>query len=85
MVAIAQVETMIKSELPDAYVQVEDLSGGDHLQAIVVSAQFEGKTLIKQHQMVYKAVQSKMATEEIHALALKTFTPSEWEKAKSVE
>ena len=81
MLQLDQVEAMIKSELPDAFVQVQDLKGGDHLQATVVSAQFEGKTLVKQHQMVYKAVQEAMATEAIHALALKTYTPTQWEKA----
>lgn len=81
MLQLDQVEAMIKSELPDAFVQVQDLKGGDHLQATVVSAQFEGKTLVKQHQMVYKAVQEAMATEAIHALALKTYTPAEWEQA----
>lgn len=84
MLTLAQVEALIKAELPDALVQVQDLGGGDHLQAIVVSAQFEGKTLVKQHQMVYKAVQSEMATEAIHALALKTYTPQQWEKARQV-
>lgn len=84
MLTLAQVEAMIKSELPDALVQVQDLGGGDHLQAIVVSAQFEGKTLVKQHQMVYKAVKEAMATEAIHALALKTYTPQTWEKAHQV-
>jgi acid stress-induced BolA-like protein IbaG/YrbA len=81
MVSLDQVEAMIKAELPDAVVKVNDLKGGDHLEAIVVSSEFENKTLVKQHQMVYKAVQAKMATEEIHALALKTYTPQAWEKA----
>ncbi len=81
MMTLNQVEALIKSELPDAVVQVQDLKGGDHLQAIVVSAEFEGKTLVKQHQMVYKAVKDALATEAIHALALKTYTPQEWEKA----
>ncbi|MGB3403464.1 MAG: BolA/IbaG family iron-sulfur metabolism protein [Microcoleaceae cyanobacterium] len=81
MVSLDQVEAMIKAELPDAIVKVNDLKGGDHLEAIVVSSEFEDKTLVKQHQMVYKAVQAKMATEEIHALALKTYTPQAWEKA----
>lgn len=80
MITLAQVEAMIKSELPDAVVKVEDLGGGDHLQAVVVSPLFEGKTLVKQHQMVYKAVREAMATEAIHALALKTYTPQEWSK-----
>lgn len=81
MISLDQVEAMIKAELPDAIVKVNDLKGGDHLEAIVVSSEFENKTLVKQHQMVYKAVQAKMATEEIHALALKTYTPQAWEKA----
>ncbi|MBD0344309.1 MAG: BolA family transcriptional regulator [Coleofasciculus sp. Co-bin14] len=79
MISLEQVEAMIKAEIPDAQVQVQDLTGGgDHLQAIVISSQFEGKTLVKQHQLVYKALQQAMATEAIHALALKTYTPEAW-------
>lgn len=84
MVSLAQVEGMIKAELPDAFVKVQDMGGGDHLEAIVVSAQFEGKSLVKQHQMVYGAVKEAMATEAIHALALKTYTPQAWEKSGQV-
>ncbi|MGB7443838.1 MAG: BolA family transcriptional regulator [Coleofasciculaceae cyanobacterium] len=79
MISQEQVETMIKAKLPDAQVQVQDLTGGgDHLQAIVVSSEFEGKTLVKQHQLVYGALQEAMASEAIHALALKTYTPDDW-------
>jgi acid stress-induced BolA-like protein IbaG/YrbA len=79
MISLDQVEALIKAEIPDAQVQVEDLTGGgDHLQATVISSQFEGKTLVKQHQLVYKALQQAMATEAIHALALKTYTPQAW-------
>ncbi|PSF38002.1 BolA family transcriptional regulator [Aphanothece hegewaldii CCALA 016] len=74
---------MIQTQLPDAEVMVRDLTGGgDHLEAIVISAAFEGKTRVKQHQMVYGALQDAMASEAIHALALKTFTPLAWESAK---
>ena len=80
---LEQVELMIKAKLPDAQVQVQDLTGGgDHLQAIDVSSEFEGKTLVKQHQMVYAAVKEPMASEAIHALALKTYTPEEWKIAR---
>lgn len=79
MISLEQVEAMIKAEIPDAQVQVQDLTGGgDHLQAIVISSQFEGKSLVKQHQLVYGALQQAMATEAIHALALKTYTPEAW-------
>jgi acid stress-induced BolA-like protein IbaG/YrbA len=84
MVNLKQVEQMIQSQLPDAEVMVRDLTGGgDHLEAIVISAAFEGKTRVRQHQMVYQALQDAMATEAIHALALKTFTPLAWESANS--
>lgn len=82
MVSLQQVETIIKTQLPDAQVIVRDLTGGgDHLEAVVVSAEFEGKTLVKQHQLVYGALAQEMASEAIHALALKTYTPQGWESA----
>lgn len=70
---------MIKAGLPDAQVQVQDLTGGgDHYQVLVVSSAFEGKGLLQQHQLVYGAVKAAMSTEEIHALSIKTFTPQAW-------
>lgn len=82
MISPDQVEAMIKAELPDAQVQVQDLTGGgDHYQVTVISSLFEGKRLVQQHQLVYGAVQQAMATEAIHALAVKTYTPQSWEAA----
>ncbi|MBD2180857.1 MULTISPECIES: BolA family protein [Oscillatoriophycideae] len=76
MISPVQVEAMIKAELADAQVQVQDLTGGgDHYQVTVVSSLFEGKRLIQQHQMVYAALQQAMSSEAIHALSLKTYTP----------
>jgi stress-induced morphogen len=80
MIAPSQVEAMIKAGIPDAEVQITDLTGGgDHYQAVVVSSQFLGKSLVQQHQLVYGAVQEAMASEAIHALALKTYTPEKWQ------
>jgi acid stress-induced BolA-like protein IbaG/YrbA len=80
MISLEQVKAMIEAEIPDAQVQVQDLTGGgDHLQAIVVSSQFEGKSLVKQHQLVYGALRQAMDSEAIHALALKTYTPTAWQ------
>lgn len=79
---LKDVETMIRSKLPDAQVIVRDLTGGgDHLEAIVVSEQFSGQTRVKQHQLVYSALTEAMTSEAIHALALKTYTPQTWEAA----
>ena len=51
---------------------------GRHWQAVVVSAQFEGLRLIARHQKVYATLGSKMHTDEVHALSMKTYTPAEW-------
>lgn len=83
MISQEQVEATIKAALPDAQVQIQDLTGGgDHLQAIVVSSQFEGKSLVQQHQLVYGALRQEMATEAIHALAIKTYTPETWNASR---
>ena len=80
MISPQQVEEMILAQMPDAQVQVEDLTGGgDHYQVSVVSSQFAGKGLVKQHQLVYGALKQAMSSEAIHALALKTYTPEAWQ------
>ncbi|NJO79313.1 MAG: BolA family transcriptional regulator [Cyanobacteria bacterium RM1_2_2] len=79
MVSPSQVEAMIKTGLPDAQVQVQDLTGGgDHYQIVVVSNLFEDKRSVQRHQLVYRALQQEMASEAIHALTMKTYTPNEW-------
>lgn len=80
MVSTDQVEDMIKAGLPDAQVQVQDLTGGgDHYQVVVVSSLFEGKGLVQRHQLVYRALQQAMSSEAIHALTMKTYTPQDWD------
>ncbi|MCP9827374.1 MAG: BolA family transcriptional regulator [Cyanobium sp.] len=77
MVLPDQVRAAIQGSLPDAEVEVEDLTGGgDHLQVKVVSAAFEGLSRIRQHQLVYGALRSELASEAIHALALQTSAPA---------
>jgi stress-induced morphogen len=71
------VRAAITAAMPDALVEVEDLTGGgDHLQVSVVSTAFNGLSRVKQHQLVYGALRSELASEAIHALALQTSTPS---------
>mgnify|MGYP000660394319 CR=1 FL=1 len=54
---------------------IDDLRGdGDHYAAQVVSAEFEGKSRVQQHQLVYQALQGRMGN-ELHALALQTSAP----------
>ncbi len=81
MSVATEIKTTLESALPDATVIVEDLTGGgDHFQAVVVSSIFEGKGLVEQHQLVYGALSEPLEADRIHALALKTYTPEEWDR-----
>ncbi len=76
MVNSEKVISLIKDSLPDSQVNVEDINGGgDHLSVNVVSPLFAGLTKVQQHQIIYKALHKELASEAIHALALKTSTP----------
>ena len=66
------IEQMIKSSLPDAKIEVEDLRGDkDHYSVTVISKSFEGKSRIEQHKIVYDSLKGKVG-KELHALMLKT-------------
>lgn len=75
------IEARIQAAFPEAQVQVRDTTGtGDHFEARVVSASFAGKSMVEQHQLVYAPVSDLLKTGELHALALKTYTPEQWQK-----
>lgn len=73
----SEIERLIREDIPDAVVTIQDLRGdGDHYAAHVVSSQFAGKSRVQQHQMVYAALKGNMG-DALHALALQTSTPEE--------
>ncbi|MCZ6804428.1 MAG: BolA/IbaG family iron-sulfur metabolism protein [Proteobacteria bacterium] len=74
------IKELIEAGLVDADVVVEG-DDGTHFQARIVSELFTDKTMVQQHQMVYKTLGDKMGT-DIHALSFQTYTPEEWEKQK---
>jgi stress-induced morphogen len=66
----------IERALPGAHVMVEDTTGGgDHFRAEVVSDRFEGLTRIQQHRLIYDVFGDEVGG-AIHALSIKTETPS---------
>jgi len=67
-----EIRSKIEQALPGSHVDVRDTTGGgDHFEAVVVAAQFSGKSTVEQHRMVYAILGSAMAG-PIHALALRT-------------
>jgi stress-induced morphogen len=72
MVTAGQIEERIKEKLPSAQVRAVDMTGGgDHWQVAVKAAEFKGKSMVEQHQLVYGALGDWMK-QDIHALALDT-------------
>ena len=71
----AEIESAIRTALPDAVIEITDLAGdGDHYAAHVVSTSFAGVPRVRQHQMVYNALGGRMGG-VLHALQLTTATP----------
>jgi stress-induced morphogen len=81
MITPEEIKTTLEKKFPGAMVETRDLTGGgDHWQVIIVTSAFEGKGLLEQHRLVNEALQAEIGDQRIHALALKTFTPAQWEK-----
>lgn len=73
-----RIKELIEAGLPGARAMVAG-DDGTHFEAVIVSEQFAGKTMLQQHQLVYKALGESMGT-EIHALSMQTLTPEEWQQ-----
>ena len=71
-----EVVDLITKKIPNSKVFVENIKGNDHLEVTVIASEFNGLSLVKQHQLVYSALKEELASEAIHALALKTGTPN---------
>jgi len=75
----ADIQKLIEDALSDARVEVRT-DGQGHYEALVVSEHFEGQRSVQRHQLVYAAL-GQLVGREIHALAVKTYTPLEWQAA----
>jgi acid stress-induced BolA-like protein IbaG/YrbA len=71
-----QIQSLLEMGLPGAEIHVHG-EDGVHFEAIVISPEFAGLSLLNRHRRVYAALGERMGG-EIHALALKAFTPAEW-------
>ncbi len=76
MLTANELRDYIMNGLPCDHVEVLG-DDGQHFEALVVSPKFTGKNKVQQHQLVYLALGDRMRS-EIHALAMRTFTPDAW-------
>ncbi|MBE7217623.1 MAG: BolA family transcriptional regulator [Caulobacteraceae bacterium] len=73
---VHELEAALRAAFPDGEVTVTDLAGdGDHYRARVVSSRFAGVPRVRQHQMVYAALEGRVGG-ELHALAVETAAPA---------
>lgn len=72
-----QIKQLIEAGLPGSQVQVRG-DDGQHFDAVIVSPAFVGKGMLEQHRMVNAIVGDQLKSGEIHALAMKTYTPDSW-------
>jgi len=79
MATAESIERAIAAHLPCEHVAVQ--GDGQHWEAVIVSARFEGLPKVRQHQLVYAALGDAMR-EEIHALSMTTLTPGQWAAAQ---
>jgi len=70
----ADIQGWIQAGLPGAEARVN--GDGRHFEAVIVAADFAGKSLIARQRMVYAALGEKMQ-DDIHALSMQTLTPDE--------
>jgi len=79
MVTPDSVKQGISSGLTCEHVEV--MGDGQHFEAVIVSAAFDGKSRVQRHQLVYGALGDRMR-QEINALSMRTLTPGEWREVK---
>jgi acid stress-induced BolA-like protein IbaG/YrbA len=80
MVTPESIKNHIEAAMSCELVHVEG-DDGYHFSAVIVSAEFQGKTKVQQHQLVYRALGDRMK-QEIHALSMKTLTPEQWAESR---
>ncbi len=71
-----QVQKIIAEGLPCEHVQVA--GDGQHFEALIVSAEFAGKSRIQRQQCVNAVLRAYFDSGELHALSMKTHSPEEW-------
>lgn len=73
-----EIKSLIEAGMEGAEAIVEG-DDGAHFDAVVISDEFEGLSLVKKHQLVYKTLGDKMKA-EIHALSIRPLTRAEWDE-----
>lgn len=85
------IEQKLRSQLQPSHLDVINEShmhsvpanSETHFKIVIATDAFEGETLIKRHRTINKLLAEELAG-GVHALALHTMTPQEWEKKQGI-
>lgn len=72
----SEVKKIIEAGIPGSEAMVT--ADGNKYTAIVVSDEFEGKTMVAEQKMVYALMNEHIQSGAVHALTIKAYTQSEW-------
>ncbi|ACQ94516.1 BolA family protein [Tolumonas auensis DSM 9187] len=77
-----EIESILRAALAldELYVQGEN----GHYKVIAVSSLFAGMSRVKKQQTVYAPLKEHIASNAIHALSIKAFTPEEWQRDRKL-
>jgi acid stress-induced BolA-like protein IbaG/YrbA len=73
----ATVKVLLQTHLPECEFHVQ--GEGSNYDIVAVGGVFEGQRPVKKQQIVYAALSEHIADGSIHAVNIRTYTPSEWE------
>ncbi len=66
----------------ESYMHNVPAGSESHFKVVIVSKAFQGQRLISRHRQVNQILQQELA-HHIHALAIHTYTPEEWQALKA--
>lgn len=85
------IEAVLSKDFAPVHLEVSNESDGHnvapgsetHFKVVIVSDHFTGQRAVQRHRLVYQALADDLRG-PVHALALHTFTPSEWQDTNNV-
>ena len=71
-----ELKQVIEEAIPNSHVIID--GDGCNCQAIIISNAFEGKSRVARQQLVFSTLGKHIASGDIHAISMKTWTETEW-------
>jgi acid stress-induced BolA-like protein IbaG/YrbA len=71
-----EIEQLIEAGMKTEVVRVK--GDGRHFTAVIVSPEFANKSRLDRQRLVFATLNAAMASDRLHAITLKTYTPDEW-------